>query len=406
MMNPFQAAAQGLQGMHKSLSECKARVNELESKYRQVNKDYELEVEDLKKGLFCSKCRGSKTSFEKRGEDFYEHVKDVQGQVIPATQEDFNNLSKKATQQRASLAEQRSNTQKQCESIEDGIRKAIIDENNRQIEERNRRLKEMDERQRAEYEERDRERREKAEAEEEARKQKDQDENDKNEFLGAVGFPTSSEEPMNEEESKPSYDFAAEAEKAYHTGKTNSKHEAYLEHVHENHAAPADEPHENDEAKKALAILGSTEEPGYMVKAKDHAREYVESKIEEVTESAKEEAIEELYEYAETRMTENQKTLFGFIKEKYEEFGDLKSRFDMMRNIASGNITQEDTDKYFDLLTPNKIIRTIQQKTTGKILEVRDRTFKLLDALGNVIQNFDSENNSTEELDRYFNLFR
>jgi len=398
LMLSFQLKAQSNQGMQKSLSECQRKVSELENKYNKAKDDYAKENDDLKKGYFCSKCRTSKTAFEKRGEDFYDHVKDVQGEVIPATQADFDKLNKKFSDERKMLAAERAQTMKECQRIEEGIRKAIIDENNRQIAERNMRMKELDEKQRAEYEERDRERQEKIKAEEEARQQQVenlvQEKNERDEFLDAVGYSTSADAVKPEEENTQTFDFATEANQNYKEQHSEAKPEKNLPY------------HDFEEqVREANKILDTRVVSAITEEAKKSAYGYVEDTFEELKGKAKEQAIEELYAYVEPKLNESQKTIFGFIKEKYEQIENIQSNAELFKNFVNGKITTEDVDKYFEILTPNKLIRTIQQKTTGKIIEVRDRTYTLIDELGHVIENFDSETNSTEELEKYFTLF-
>lgn len=51
--------------------------------------DKENELAELRAGLFCSKCKRSKSEIEKTGLNFYQHVQDVKGRVEPLSPEEI-----------------------------------------------------------------------------------------------------------------------------------------------------------------------------------------------------------------------------------------------------------------------------------------------------------------------------
>jgi hypothetical protein len=56
----------------------------------QADSECRMAISDLEQGLYCSKCGTSKSEFERRGVNFYEHLQDVQGEPIPAPPEVVN----------------------------------------------------------------------------------------------------------------------------------------------------------------------------------------------------------------------------------------------------------------------------------------------------------------------------
>lgn len=66
-------------------------LNEETSELNKLYTDMNQELDDLKKGLYCSRCNRSKTIIEKSGTDFYQHVKDVKGEVLSASPERIKN---------------------------------------------------------------------------------------------------------------------------------------------------------------------------------------------------------------------------------------------------------------------------------------------------------------------------
>jgi len=74
-------------------NDCQSRLKQLNRNIDSINDLYNKSVQDYKQGLFCSKCHRSKTDLERSGIDFWQHLKDVGGHPVPATQADFDTLN-------------------------------------------------------------------------------------------------------------------------------------------------------------------------------------------------------------------------------------------------------------------------------------------------------------------------
>jgi len=74
-------------------TDCDHRIQALDDSLKNMNNTYENKVYEMKQGLFCSKCMRSKSELERTGKDFYYHVyQEAHGQVVPATQEQLNQV--------------------------------------------------------------------------------------------------------------------------------------------------------------------------------------------------------------------------------------------------------------------------------------------------------------------------
>jgi hypothetical protein len=71
------------------------RIKALNSKLSSLNEEKISSIRDLKAGYYCSLCRGTKTQFEKKGENFLAHVKEVNGTVVAATSQEIAEAERK-----------------------------------------------------------------------------------------------------------------------------------------------------------------------------------------------------------------------------------------------------------------------------------------------------------------------
>jgi len=88
ILAPAMLCGQEEQRAQNAYNDCMKRESEASNRVSQLNADYEKIKQDLRSGLFCSKCKRSKTEIEKTGVEFYHHVRDLaKGVVESASQE-------------------------------------------------------------------------------------------------------------------------------------------------------------------------------------------------------------------------------------------------------------------------------------------------------------------------------
>jgi hypothetical protein len=95
-------------------SKCQSSLQTISDKISDLNREYEHIKEDLKAGLFCSKCGESKTELDKK-EGFYQHLQNVKGQPVPADQQRMNAAHQKYLAAYNSLKSQYDSKQKACD---------------------------------------------------------------------------------------------------------------------------------------------------------------------------------------------------------------------------------------------------------------------------------------------------
>ncbi len=147
---------------------CKQDLDGINDKIRKRNADYEDDKQDLKNGYFCSKCHKSKSYFEREHQDFFEHVRNVQGQVVSANAEDWNDLNSSYQNDYKNLKEEYDNRQKDCneqialenkENAEAAAEKRKEEDEKRKADEaeREQKTKDIAQKNREEYEKREKE---------------------------------------------------------------------------------------------------------------------------------------------------------------------------------------------------------------------------------------------------------
>lgn len=66
------------------------RKADLERLLVQTQSEKQRVLNDYRQGYFCSQCRHSKSQIEAGGENFYEHLRRVNGHIVPASQQELN----------------------------------------------------------------------------------------------------------------------------------------------------------------------------------------------------------------------------------------------------------------------------------------------------------------------------
>jgi len=91
-------------------------AKKLSDEIDKLNAEYEKIKADLRAGLYCSKCKLSKTELERSGyETFEQHLADVKGQAIPASQEQHDKAYEKYLSKFNSLKSRWESAVKSCE---------------------------------------------------------------------------------------------------------------------------------------------------------------------------------------------------------------------------------------------------------------------------------------------------
>ncbi|MDN3548948.1 hypothetical protein [Mucilaginibacter aquaedulcis] len=113
---------------------CQQELRNLSDKKSAIDAEYAQVIEELKKGLFCSLCNRSKSQIEKGGVDFYQHIKDVKGQVVEAPPAAYQQAQKDYSSKTASLEQQIENKSKDCSAIQTMEQQSLKTEQQRQME--------------------------------------------------------------------------------------------------------------------------------------------------------------------------------------------------------------------------------------------------------------------------------
>lgn len=124
-----QAAAQSALNRVRENERCVARVVErnnenneqqvaLARKIGDLIEEKKVALEEFREGWFCSKCKRSKSEIEKaEGISFEDHLKKVNGEPVPATEEQINEKSAEFNQKISGLEGQRANLKQRYEEL-------------------------------------------------------------------------------------------------------------------------------------------------------------------------------------------------------------------------------------------------------------------------------------------------
>ena len=86
----LQAVRNESRAYKRDLDRIEARMREKAKKLARLRWEKANALEELRLGLYCSQCMRSKTEIESQGTGFYDHLQDVHGHPIPATQEQID----------------------------------------------------------------------------------------------------------------------------------------------------------------------------------------------------------------------------------------------------------------------------------------------------------------------------
>ena len=113
----FTAAAQSSAEYRAKQDNCQAQLADLRYKKGDLDYEYGRVVAEFKAGLFCSLCNHSKSQIEKGGEEFYGHIKRVQGQVVQAPQSAYDQAYREYTSKVNTLQSDLARKERDCQSF-------------------------------------------------------------------------------------------------------------------------------------------------------------------------------------------------------------------------------------------------------------------------------------------------
>lgn len=108
-------------------NDCQAKENELVGKLNALSAEKERALEDLQQGYFCSKCNTSKSQFEKNGVNFFKHVQDVKGEVVPATPAQIAENQRSFNDKISNLERDINSNRQKCDNINTDYQQAYRD---------------------------------------------------------------------------------------------------------------------------------------------------------------------------------------------------------------------------------------------------------------------------------------
>ena len=113
----FTAAAQSSGEYRAKQDNCQAQLAELRGKKGGLDYDYARIVAEFKAGLFCNLCNQSKSQIEKGGEEFYSHIKRVQGKVVQAPQSAYDQAYREYTSKVNTLQSDVARKERDCQNF-------------------------------------------------------------------------------------------------------------------------------------------------------------------------------------------------------------------------------------------------------------------------------------------------
>src|SRR6266496_1113863 len=122
-------------------SACQQELDKINENIKTLNDEYEHIKEDLKAGLYCSKCGLSKTELDKT-EGFYAHLGRVQGQAVPATAQQIEDAHQRYFDKYNSLKNDFDSKRKDCD---ENYKNALKEQNDKIEYERQNSIKEQQE---------------------------------------------------------------------------------------------------------------------------------------------------------------------------------------------------------------------------------------------------------------------
>lgn len=97
---------------------CQQELSTLNGKRAGIDAEYEKIVDELRSGLFCSRCNRSKSQIEKGGENFAQHIRDVKGTVVQAPQQAYDQAHREYLQKINRWQEEVKSKTKDCENLQ------------------------------------------------------------------------------------------------------------------------------------------------------------------------------------------------------------------------------------------------------------------------------------------------
>ena len=97
---------------------CQQELSTLNGKRGGINAEYEKIVDELRSGLFCSRCNRSKSQVEKGGENFAQHIRDVKGTVVQAPQQAYDQAHREYLQKVDRWQEDVKSKTKDCDNLQ------------------------------------------------------------------------------------------------------------------------------------------------------------------------------------------------------------------------------------------------------------------------------------------------
>lgn len=115
----FSAHAQGPDHAqyNQDITRCDDKRQKLIGKLDAMQAEKETALRELRQGYFCSKCRNSKTSIEKGGENFEAHLGRVKGERVPATQAEIAENQNRFQDKIKSLYAEKDANEQECQRL-------------------------------------------------------------------------------------------------------------------------------------------------------------------------------------------------------------------------------------------------------------------------------------------------
>lgn len=325
-------------------SKCDQELSDMNSKVNELNNDYEQTKKDMQAGLYCSLCNQSKTELDKSYDGgFYKHVKDVKGEVKPANQKQMDAAHQRYLGKYNSL---KSSYESKKQSCENNIGQAIKAQQQRAEQQRQQAI--------AEQNAKAEQARQKAEEEQAAKQQALQD-------------------LLRQQEAE---------QQAY-----RQKIIADVEQTKQDAIQMFSETKDRlvnsisgiSMPKETIGFQGNDNiENGGMARnpGSPNVDEYESHEYSNVYADQFKSTVQDALD--PTDMAKS--ILPGFIRNGITRFQQMQGYANLVNEFRNGNLTTEGVNTYFSL-TPNAVIRGIQQFTGGIAVRQKDVLTHLMDRM-------------------------
>lgn len=324
-------------------SKCDQELSDINNKVNELNNDYEQTKKDMQAGLYCSLCNQSKTELDRSYDGgFYKHVKDVKGEVKPASQKQMDAAHQRYLSKYNSLKSQYDSKKQSCEN---NIGQAAKAQQQRAEQQRQQAIAEQN-----------------AKAEQ-ARQKAEEEQAAKQQALNDLLRQQEAEQQAYRQK------IIADVEQ--------TKQDA-IQMFNETKDRLVNSINGISMPKETIGFQGNGNIGNDMTRAPGNPNidEYESHEYSNVYDDQFKSTVEDALDPTDIATS----VLPSFIRNGIDRFQQMQGYTNLFNEFRNGNLTTEGVNTYFSL-TPNAVIRGIQQFTGGIAIRQKDVLTHLMDRM-------------------------